>query len=440
MTWAAAKAAGALRESDVWWLKYRDARGVIVRESSGTEKHEDAKRLLRVREGAAAEGKPTTPRADKVTVAELAEDVRNDYRVNNERSSADRLEFSLQHILPFFGSRRAAQVTVADVRAYTAKRLEAKAANATVNRELAALKRLFSLAVKAEKLHRMPHIPMLRENNVRTGFFEREQFESVRHHLPEYLKPVVTVAYITGWRTRDELLPLQWRQVDFKAGTVRLEPGTTKNKEGRTFVMTPELRACLEAQRASTEALQIRTGSILPWVFHRNGRPVKGFTRAWRTACKKAGLPGRFPHDFRRTAVRNLERAGVPRSVAMKMIGHRTEAIYRRYAIVDEGMLREAAEKLALAENARQGKETGKVDGAASRRPSQLLDSMAGSTGVEPATSGLTVQCANQAAPRARIRNQLFSVGILPRSTRVRPEMCPERPSCGLEVASLTIA
>lgn len=125
--------------------------------------------------------------------------------------------------------------------------------------------------------------------------------------------------------------------------------GTTKNRDGRTFPLTPELRATLEAQRAATDTLQRKSGSIIPWVFHRTkgARPLKGFTKAWRAACIAAGVPGRIPHDFRRTAVRNLERAGVPRSTAMAMVGHRTEAIYRRYAIVDEVMLREGGAKLA---------------------------------------------------------------------------------------------
>jgi hypothetical protein len=81
-------------------------------------------------------------------------------------------------------------------------------------------------------------------------------------------------------------------------------------------------------------------------VFHRTGRPIKSFRRAWLTACQRAGLTGRIPHDFRHTAVRILERAGVPRSTAMKMVGHKTENIYRRYAIVDEAMLKEGATKL----------------------------------------------------------------------------------------------
>ena len=101
----------------------------------------------------------------------------------------------------------------------------------------------------------------------------------------------------------------------------------------------PRLRAVLEAQLAHTRAVETATGRVIPWLFHRNGKPIKSFRRAWITACRKAGLPGRLPHDFRRTAVRNLERAGVPRSTAMAMVGHQTEAIYARYAIADESML-----------------------------------------------------------------------------------------------------
>ncbi len=402
MSYAEAKAAGLLRQSEVWWLKYR-VNGRVMRESSGTTSYEEAKRLLKLREGRAAEGKPLMPRAARLTVAELAENLKQNYAAN-ERRSAERLEYSLAHLLPAFGARRAAEVTTADVDAYVARRKREGAANATINRELAALQRMYSLALDAELLHRAPRIRKLKENNARRGFFEREQFEAVRAHLPDYLRPVVTFAYITGWRVRSEILPLQWRQVDFEAGTARLEPGTTKNDEGRVFVMTPELRACLEAQREATTALEQRLGIVIPWVFHRRGRPIHSIQRAWRTACQNAGLAGRIPHDFRRTAVRNLERAGVPRSAAMKMVGHKTEAIYRRYAIVDEAMLRESAAKLArLEKHALAGQSSGQSDGAGEHRPlGNYLEFLAGSTGLEPATSGLTVQCANQAAPRAR--------------------------------------
>jgi integrase len=96
-------------------------------------------------------------------------------------------------------------------------------------------------------------------------------------------------------------------------------------------------------------------------VFDRNGNPIKKLYRAWETACNAAGTPGRIMHDFRRTAVRNLERAGVSRSVAMKMTGHKTEAVYRRYAIVSESDLHEAAIKLGGSSERASGTKTGTV-------------------------------------------------------------------------------
>jgi integrase len=187
---------------------------------------------------------------------------------------------------------------------------------------------------------------MLKEAPPRAGFFEREQFEAMRSYLPAPVKPVVTFLYITGWRVNSEVLKLQWRHVDFAGGTVRLDPGTTKNGEARTFVMTAELRSLLEGQRAYTEAVQREEGIICPHMFHRKGKPIKGFRRSWETACKQAGCPGMIRHDFRRTAVRNLVRAGVPERVAMTMTGHKTRSIFDRYDITSEGDLADAARKL----------------------------------------------------------------------------------------------
>ena len=118
-------------------------------------------------------------------------------------------------------------------------------------------------------------------------------------------------------------------QVDLEAGIVRLEPGSTKNGEGRTFPVSalPELATLLRDQRDATTAAERRLGAVIPWVFHREGQEIKDFRDAWRRACKRAGLVGMIPHDFRRTAVRKLERAGGPQSVAMKLVGHRTESI-----------------------------------------------------------------------------------------------------------------
>ena len=238
----------------------------------------------------------------------------------------------------------------------------AGASNAEINRELALLKRMFTLAIQGGTLLYRPHIPMLREDNVRVGFFEREQFESTLANLPAEIQPIIEFAYITGWRIASEVLPLEWRRVDFAGGEVRLDPGTTKNRDGRVFPMTRELRRVLETQHAEHLRLK-QAGVIVPWVFYRmvaEGRggekkpqPIVRFNKAWKAACLKAGCPGRIPHDLRRTAIRNLVRAGVPERVAMKMTGHKTPSVFQRYNIVSDGDLREAARKLDVAESVR---------------------------------------------------------------------------------------
>ena len=260
------------------------------------------------------------------------------------------------HLTPVFGGRRMAHITAIDVRAYTIRRKEAGAANGTINRELTVLKRMFSLAIQAEQLLRRPHIAMLREDNVRIGFFEREQYEAVLRHLPDAVRPPIEFAYVTGWRINSEILPIKWRQVDLAGGEVRLDPGSTKNRDGRVFPLTTELRELLERRLDARQRLE-HDGVICPWVFFRmraQGRrgpkrpkPIRSFGKAWTTACRMAGCPARIPHDFRRTAVRNMVRAGVPERVAMQLTGHKTRSVFERYNIVSEGDLRMASTLLS---------------------------------------------------------------------------------------------
>ncbi len=241
------------------------------------------------------------------------------------------------------------------------------ASNAEINRELAIVKRAYRLAQQAGKLLHRPHIPMLEERNVRQGFFEPEQFNDVRALLPEPLRPVVSFAFLTGWRVPSEVLTLQWSQVDRQTKTIRLEPGSTKNAEGRTFPydLLPELDQLIEDQWQAHEDL-LAADKICPHVFHRQGEPVRYFYKAWRTACESAGVPGKIPHDFRRTAVRNLVRAGVPERTAMQLTGHKTRSVFDRYDIVNEQDLREAVGRLAV------GTGTGKGQSRRSGRVAQF--------------------------------------------------------------------
>lgn len=332
------------KNSRFLWIKYHQG-GRAVRESTGTIKETVARRMLRTREGDVEHGIPINPKVGRITFEDAAADLLNDYTINGKKSYDHvkrRIDLALK---PVFAGKRLISITTAEIRAYVARRQEARSANATINRELAALKRMFTLAVQAGKLHAKPHIPMLREDNIRKGFFEAEQFKSVCRHLPAPLQSVVTFAYLTGWRLRSEILPLEWRQVDWTGRVVRLDPGTTKNREGRSFPFTAALETLLKNQLAEHDRLK-KAGRLVALVFHREGERIRNFRRAWLSACAAAGVPGRILHDFRRTAVRNLERAGVPRSAAMAMVGHKTESIYRRYAIVDAGALRDAANKI----------------------------------------------------------------------------------------------
>ncbi|HET9415192.1 MAG TPA: tyrosine-type recombinase/integrase [Pseudolabrys sp.] len=363
---------------------------------------------MRRREGAIADGVPVTAKISRFRFDEAAADLITEYRVNNRRS-LDELERRIEkHLTPFFGGRRMAAITTADVRAYIAQRQAAtettrKAytirrkdgttiaipeqrrstagpSNAEINRELTILKRMFTLAMQAGTLLHRPHVPMLEERNTRKGFFEPEMLQDVLPCMPKDLQPVIEFAYITGWRIPSEVLTLEWRQVDFKAGEVRLDPETTKNREGRVFPMTDNLRALLEARDAERRRLKLK-GQIVPWVFFRmvatrrggpkEPRPIRAFNKAWAAACLAAGCPGRIPHDLRRTAVRNMVRRGVSERVAMELAGHKTRSIFDRYNIVSAGDLRTAAAQLNGLTGTKKG-QSGTLSAASKSESSQI--------------------------------------------------------------------
>jgi integrase len=243
---------------------------------------------------------------------------------------------------------------------YISWRQKQRAASATINRELAVLRRAFRLAQKAEMVALRPEISTLHEEKQPKGFFEADQYRAVLENLPEYLKPVIQTAYVTGWRIKSEILTRQKQHLDLQSGCLKLERQETSSGEERKFQLTPGMRELLMRQLEEVNELECKTGRIIPWLFHHNGKPIKDFRKAWALACQRAGIAGKVPHDFRRTAVRNLERAGIPRSAAMAMVGHRTESIYQRYNVADETMLKESAAKLATlheSENSAPGSE-----------------------------------------------------------------------------------
>ena len=182
-------------------------------------------------------------------------------------------------------------------------------------------------------------------------FFEQEQFEAVRRHLPEHLRVALTIAYTYGWRMQSEVLTLERRHIDLDTGTIRLDPGATKNDEGRLVYLTVELKGQLESQLKRVDELGWKLGRIIPILFPHftgrfQGRRLRDFRKAWKTACRRAGCAGFLRHDFRRTAVRNMVNAGVVERVAMTVTGHKTRSVFDRYHIVSPADLQDVPRKL----------------------------------------------------------------------------------------------
>ncbi len=329
----------------VWWIAYYH-RGREIRESSkgylfrgkpsdGTNEAA-AWSMLRERLRTAGTGSFVGPDAERLTFEDLAAMYLNDYRLNGRRSLGH-AERQVDVLRGVFGLDRALNITTDRIAAYTAQRLADKVAPATINRRLAALRRMFSLAVKAGKLTHRPHVAMLAEDNARQGFLEPADFAAVRAQLPDYLADAATFSYLTAWR-KGEVRSLEWRDVDLDGGAIRLRAEHSKNKRPRVVVLRGELLALIEKRAA------LRLPHC-PHVFHRHGHPLGDFRKAWHAACHAAGLEGRLWHDMRRSGVRNLIRAGVPERVAMAVSGHKTRAIFDRYNIVSEDDLAAAMER-----------------------------------------------------------------------------------------------
>jgi integrase len=273
--------------------------------------------------------------------------VENDYTANGRRSLST-LQQSVKHLREWFGSTSALRITRDGVDGYIATRLRAGAKPATVQKELSALARMFTLAMRAGKVPSKPHIPRLRVRNTRPTAFTDAELGALLDVLalgrlatpvdravkaqPELVPPIVFAA-ITGWRMKSEVLPLTWRQVDFGAGTVSLAIHTTKSGEPRVFPfgVVPRLAALLHEQREVTTALERKTGTIVSLVFHRRGRPIRNMHMAWVAACRRAGVPGRVPHDLRRTAARALRALGMSDRDIAEMCGWETIEMVSRY-------------------------------------------------------------------------------------------------------------
>ena len=226
------------------------------------------------------------------------------------------------------------------IRKFVTERAAAGVSGPTINRSLAYLRRMFKLAQQQGRVSNVPYFPMQRESEPREGFVERPDFEYLRGEMPQHLHPALTFCYENGCRTR-AMSKIIWPWVNLEKREVNLPPGIVKNRKPLIVPLSQELAAMLR-KKCQT-----------------NGRvfETKNFRREWIKACVKLGFgvktgdewykyEGLIPHDFRRSAVRNLTNAGVGQATAMKITGHRTISVFERYNIVSTEQLHDAMTKV----------------------------------------------------------------------------------------------
>lgn len=335
-----------------WWIAYYVTTPdgpQEVRESSKSNREKDAKQLLRDRQNEVTNDRKGIrkfqgPKAERITVAELLDALTADYEQRGIKS----YRRTLNHMKPvreFFGDLRAVNVNPDHIRKYKALRQGEKCSNSTINRGLEILSAAYRLATEEGTLNQRPHISFLSEaGNARKGFFEADELAAILPHLVPPMDDLVRFAYVCGWR-KDECRLLRWENVDRSAREVRLTD--SKNGEGRVLPLDEETWQLFETLWAKRQ-FDTKAGTALSeFVFHVKGKPLgsTGFERRWQKAREKAGLPGKLFHDLRRTAARNLVRAGVNQTVAMGITGHKTDSMFRRYNITTATDMRAALEK-----------------------------------------------------------------------------------------------
>jgi integrase len=345
---------------------YRDGRPCRI--STGTDVKQEAQGFLRNLLTDADNGKAFIGDVQKITYGQLRASLLQNYVERGNKSllvHADGTEFinGLEVLDEFYGYKsedepgvQVTKITTDSAREFATKRLAEGVTNSTVNNSLKLIRRMLRIAHEDGKIQVVPKIRMYKANGARKGFLPREQFDELLSHLPVHLRPLIAFLYWCGVRL-GEALQIEWSQVDMNGALIRIEDEQAKSGEARTVPLPDVLVKMLEQ-------VEVKTGRVF------NGTNLR---KSWCKACDACGLgtlepiddhnnrryTGLIVHDLRRSAIKNLMKAGVNEKVAMAISGHKTRAVFDRYHIVDETDVLEAMRKV-------QGADAKKADGRVS--------------------------------------------------------------------------
>lgn len=325
----------------------------------GPRAESKAEKLLAKRIGEAQAGTLPSSQAKRTLVEDLAEALFKTQRAEMLRKIPENLpqlthewrslraekvlEGSKQrwekHLKPVFGDRKAALLTKVDLDDYLATRLEAGARNATVNRELALLRRMYRLGfeVRPRLVSDIPQFPTKLAESSRAGFIEDQAFEKLLAAVKEPgLRALILTAYRLGFRKGELLNILVMQMAD---GWLRLFAGATKNGKARAVALPDDVRAALEGLAAGKKP----DDYLFTWP---SGDRIMDFRGAWKKATEAADVPGLLFHDLRRSAVRRMRKKGIPTAVAMKVTGHLTRQVFDMYDAANDTDVADAAKLL----------------------------------------------------------------------------------------------
>ncbi len=327
----------------VWWIEYYDHDKRLRRWRIGPNKAAAEQRLREIL-SVRTEGRHIRKSPDSRTLfKDLAQWYLDLPEVKAKRSYNKDLMHT-KRLIASFGDRLLKDINPALVEAYKQKRLSENSHRgkptrpATVNREVTTFKTVFNKAMKNGKAERNPAqgVKLFKENNERDRILSPEEYIRLLAHCPEHLKPIVKLAYHTGMR-RGEILNLKWERVDLKEGFIRLRPEDTKTTEGRLVPLNRELMEMFKA---------MPRGLPMTPVFTYKGNSMAEMKRSFTTACQRAGIEGFTFHDLRHTFNTNAYRAGVPIPTIMKITGHKSIAMFRRYTTISPEDLKAAVGKI----------------------------------------------------------------------------------------------
>jgi integrase len=345
-----------------WYIAFY-SRGEEIREPSGSRNRQDAVRLLKQRLGEVQAGTYGGARSRVVTVDELLGDLLARYDAEKRpslRTARGHCALLREHL----GTVRASDVTTARLWRLVSQWQASGREDATINRYLETLRRAYRIATTATppKVAIVPTIPVLAEHNARSGYVERATYEALLQALEArdaVIRDMTEWAWWTGMRV-GAIAQLAWSVVDRETWTLTVPGSAQKNRKPIKFPLNEALRAVLERAHARRMARAKDAGALERLIFWRvyDGRPRPGlqrgdvtrvvdFRQVWASACREARAGRILFHDFRRTALRNLRRAGVDRRTCMLISGHLTEATFERYLIDRDLEIGTAMDKVA---------------------------------------------------------------------------------------------